>query len=419
MVYDLSCVMNYVYQNLHSPYFNWAQILLDLNLLRSFDEHDIFYGELLLRFRLEGDEDKSKLFTEYVHGFRYFSLLIDLLNNLSQIHSSKLLEIGYELTILDQEPLPAISGIDNTDNHYYQALLTQEQVARARLLCLELLCSQVNKKQYSDFIKNFFAAQNLDDYVKILERFDKEQKALDELSNKALNVLESKIKDNPDQQAIYDESLSEHSINVMAGPGAGKTFILLMKVARLVLSEHVPMRHILVLAYNRAVVVELKNRLHSLFNQLGLGSLAYRIPIFTFHGFAKYCLGQELNDINPNNWDTQLLEKLRNEPNLFDKILPDLQYVMVDEFQDITFPRLYLLLLLKQSYTNLRYFTIGDINQSIYGFDRINSARSPLWGNLAHSLIKDQEQTKDHLYGQKSGNWYTWRTILVMLSNRS
>ena len=396
LVYDLSCVMNYVYQNLHSPYFNWAQILLDLNLLRSFDEHDIFYGELLLRFRLEGDEDKSKLFTEYVHGFRYFSLLIDLLNNLSQIHSSKLLEIGYELTILDQEPLPAISGIDNTDNHYYQALLTQEQVARARLLCLELLCSQVNKKQYSDFIKNFFAAQNLDDYVKILERFDKEQKALDELSNKALNVLESKIKDNPDQQAIYDESLSEHSINVMAGPGAGKTFILLMKVARLVLSEHVPMRHILVLAYNRAVVVELKNRLHSLFNQLGLGSLAYRIPIFTFHGFAKYCLGQELNDINPNNWDTQLLEKLRNEPNLFEKILPDLQYVMVDEFQDITFPRLYLLLLLKQSYTNLRYFTIGDINQSIYGFDRINSARSPLWGNLAHSLIKDQEQTKDN-----------------------
>lgn len=81
-------------------------------------------------------------------------------------------------------------------------------------------------------LQNFFAAQNLDDYVKILERFDKEQKALDELSNKALNVLESKIKDNPDQQAIYDESLSEHSINVMAGPGAGKTFILLMKVAR-------------------------------------------------------------------------------------------------------------------------------------------------------------------------------------------
>jgi superfamily I DNA/RNA helicase len=54
----------------------------------------------------------------------------------------------------------------------------------------------------------------------------------------------------------------------IAGPGSGKTHVLTLRCARLIYKEHILPEHILVLAYNRAVVVELRNRLNKLFTSL-------------------------------------------------------------------------------------------------------------------------------------------------------
>ena len=70
--------------------------------------------------------------------------------------------------------------------------------------------------------------------------------------------------------------------------------------------EKVPAEKILVLAYNRAVVIELRNRLDKLFTKLGMGRVAHKLRVFTFHALAKVCMGQQLNDIPPERWESLL-----------------------------------------------------------------------------------------------------------------
>ncbi|MCP6280360.1 UvrD-helicase domain-containing protein, partial [Klebsiella pneumoniae] len=68
---------------------------------------------------------------------------------------------------------------------------------------------------------------------------------------------------------------------MLAGPGSGKTHVLTLRCARLIYTEHVSPNKILVLAYNRAVVTELRNRLNHLFTRLGMSRTANRINVHT------------------------------------------------------------------------------------------------------------------------------------------
>ncbi|MBK7387632.1 MAG: UvrD-helicase domain-containing protein [Bacteroidetes bacterium] len=144
-----------------------------------------------------------------------------------------------------------------------------------------------------------------------------------------------KIKDlNDEQRKVYDAEINNH-ISVMAGPGSGKTHTLTLRVARLVHHIGTNPEEILVLAYNRAVVSELKERLGKLFNDLGYGNLAKRIKIFTFHGMAKrYCLN-EVNGQPFDEWENILLQRLIKSPGQILNQLAPLKHILVDEFQDI------------------------------------------------------------------------------------
>ncbi|MBL0341224.1 MAG: UvrD-helicase domain-containing protein [Bacteroidetes bacterium] len=71
----------------------------------------------------------------------------------------------------------------------------------------------------------------------------------------AIKSEEDKLKE--EQKIIYNAEVNQH-INVIAGPGSGKTHTLTLRVARLVHHVGVMPESILVLAYNRAVVSELK-----------------------------------------------------------------------------------------------------------------------------------------------------------------
>lgn len=62
----------------------------------------------------------------------------------------------------------------------------------------------------------------------------------------------------------------------------------------------------------------------------------------------------------------------KKKPNDVRAAMPDLQYVFIDEFQDITQTRLDAMFGLKKIYYGLTFFTIGDKDQSIYGFEKKN-----------------------------------------------
>jgi ATP-dependent DNA helicase RecQ len=142
-----------------------------------------------------------------------------------------------------------------------------------------------------------------------------------------------------------------------------------LRVARLVYYKFANPEEILVLAYNRAVVSELKERLGKLFKDLGFGNLAKRIKIFTFHGLAKKYCQEYLEGLKFDEWEPKLLQILTNTPGVILNQLAPLKHILVDEFQDIDEVRMDLLYCLNDL-TKAYLFIIGDPNQSIYGYSR-------------------------------------------------
>jgi ATP-dependent DNA helicase RecQ len=71
---------------------------------------------------------------------------------------------------------------------------------------------------------------------------------------------------NPDQQAIV-AAPQEGNYLVLAGPGAGKTRVIVHRVAWLLRERMVLPEEIMVLAYNRSAAVEIRRRLWALVGQ--------------------------------------------------------------------------------------------------------------------------------------------------------
>ena len=83
--------------------------------------------------------------------------------------------------------------------------------------------------------------------------------------NKELSVL-------TEEQRSVCEARYDAKLLVNAGPGAGKTKVLMMRCAHLINKQNIKPEEILVLAFNRAVVHEIKERIYNLFVGLGYGS---------------------------------------------------------------------------------------------------------------------------------------------------
>lgn len=201
--------------------------------------------------------------------------------------------------------------------------------------------SKLGRDKQSEFIRMYFQNRNYDEFLELAGNYCPEEhpEILDALSEEALGKEEGKLKGNPAQLAIYNNPITEH-INVLAGPGSGKTHVLTLRCAKLVYKEHVDPSHILVLAYNRAVVVELKNRLNKLFRRLGLSRMAHQMHVYTFHALAKIILGDKLDNVSTERWEQLLYKYIRENRSKFLAKFPDIDFVLIDEFQDVTTPRL-------------------------------------------------------------------------------
>ncbi|WP_308498416.1 DEAD/DEAH box helicase [uncultured Anaerobiospirillum sp.] len=359
--------------NSYTWHDNWCAVINMLGLMHR-DSINLRNKYELKHSRNNAYDAYNKL-SEQIYGYNYFRFILDALGTLNFIKSSSLMSFGIEIFTLDGCKSD-IDAADTEQSKFYnkrREFELIEQFRRLRISIMQLFCEQVPESMRNSFIQSIFQSKNSDDFVNNIAKFsNKNSMLLQQLQAHALELEESKLVDNEEQWQIYNAPLNQN-INVMAGPGSGKTHILTMRAARLVYREHVAPESILVLAYNRAVVIELKNRLSTLFSELGMPRLGRRIKVFTFHGLAKRCLQGKLNDIETSSWELALASYLQLEPQLFTSLFPRLEYLMIDEFQDITATRLQVLNLIVSQYQDLRLFTIGDINQSIYGFDRINN----------------------------------------------
>lgn len=318
-------------------------------------------------------------------GVRYYEDVLSVLQHLQYVEHSPLIETGIEVLTTN---LSADTIDDGFDEHspmykYRQDFDNQERIKKVRLACMNIFTT-IKKDVQSSFIQRYFQCRNYDDYLSLAGEYVPDGSDLmKELTEEALKLEEEKmygneakkIPVNHEQIAIYEQPKNVH-INVLAGPGSGKTHMLTMRCAQLIYKEHVEPSHLLVLAYNRAVVVELRNRLNALFSRLGMSRMANQLHVYTFHALAKKCMGRMLDNIKTELWETSFLSYLKNNEIDFRAHMPQIEFVLVDEFQDITEARLESLLSIHRIFPDAKFFTIGDINQSIYGFDRVPKDQS-------------------------------------------
>lgn len=167
-----------------------------------------------------------------------------------------------------------------------------------------------------------------------------------ELSPRQLSIIK-------DQNAKY--------IVVAAGPGSGKTRILVHKLASLLLMEDVKHEQLLMLTFSRAAAIEFKVRLLKL-----IGNAASFVEIKTFHSYCFDILGQVGNVEKSEEIIRVAIEKIRNNEVDISRITKTV--LVIDEAQDMDQDDYDIVKLLMEKNEEMRVIAVGDDDQNIYGF---------------------------------------------------
>src|SRR3989344_8472106 len=85
---------------------------------------------------------------------------------------------------------------------------------------------------------------------------------------------------NPAQKEAVDSI--EGPVMVVAGPGTGKTQVLTLRIANILLKTDTPPEAVLALTFTEAAAAQMRRRLADL-----IGTDAYRVNATTFHAFCN------------------------------------------------------------------------------------------------------------------------------------
>lgn len=178
------------------------------------------------------------------------------------------------------------------------------------------------------------------------------------------------------QMEIISDKFSR-CIVVAAGPGSGKTRVLVHKLASLLLLEDVKHEQFLMLTFSRAAATEFKQRLMGL-----IGNAAHFVEIKTFHSYCFDLLGRigTLEDSKNVVADAaKMILQGEVEPNKIGKTV-----LVIDEAQDMGTEEYALVKALMTKNEEMRVIAVGDDDQNIYGFRGSDS-------NNMYQLIQEPE----------------------------
>ena len=169
----------------------------------------------------------------------------------------------------------------------------------------------------------------------------------------------------PIQREIIDDDSSRYIV-VAAGPGSGKTRVLVHKLASLMMLEDVKHEQLLMLTFSRAAATEFKSRLLDL-----IGNAAHFVEIKTFHSYCFDLLGKigNLEDAaNVVQTAAQMIENGEVEPERITKTV-----LVIDEAQDMDEHEFALICALMRRNDDMRVIAVGDDDQNIFEFRGSNS----------------------------------------------
>ena len=198
---------------------------------------------------------------------------------------------------------------------------------------------------YKKFIAKYFKGNRNKEIERNLTP-DKYKQLFGQLSQRQLDIIS-------DKDSRY--------IVVAAGPGSGKTRVLVHKLASLLMLEDVKHEQLLMLTFSRAAATEFKQRLMEL-----IGNAAHFVEIKTFHSFCFDLLGRIGNLDDANDIIVKATEMIIQgdvEPNKIGKTV-----LVIDEAQDMSSEEYALVKALISNNEEMRVIAVGDDDQNIFEF---------------------------------------------------
>ena len=162
------------------------------------------------------------------------------------------------------------------------------------------------------------------------------------------------------QRDIIDDKDSKYIV-VAAGPGSGKTKVLVHKLASLLLMEDVKHEQLLMVTFSRAAATEFKKRLIDL-----IGNAACFIEIKTFHSYCFDLLGKVGSIEKSAKILKTTIEKIKTGDVELSRITKAV--LVIDEAQDMDSDEFALINLLIEKNEEIRIIAVGDDDQNIYSF---------------------------------------------------
>ncbi len=164
----------------------------------------------------------------------------------------------------------------------------------------------------------------------------------------------------PAQQKIIRDTGNPYIV-VAAGPGSGKTRVLVHKLASLLLMEDVKHEQLLMLTFSRASATEFKKRLIGL-----IGNAANYIEIKTFHSYCFDLLEKVGTIEKSDDILKQTVEKIKNKEVVLSRITKTV--LVIDEAQDMDENEFSLITTLMECNEEMKVIAVGDDDQNIYEF---------------------------------------------------
>ena len=183
------------------------------------------------------------------------------------------------------------------------------------------------------------------------------------------------------QQDIVTDDRDRTNVLVLAGPGSGKTRVLVHRIAYLLRMKREDPRGILVLAYNRHAAAEIRVRLRAL-----VGDDAFGVTVSTCHALAMKLVGASFvgQRADAEDFDGIVMEAVRQLEGeglskseaeaQRDTLIQGYRWILVDEYQDIGPAESQLISAvagrsLEDADLKLSLFAVGDDDQNIYAFN--------------------------------------------------
>ena len=318
-----------------------------LHVLLGHAEREGLTGERLVRFSLDelrrALEERSALGREIKDGFNAIEKTLLFLDEHDVIKLEKGLAIfrqAMTIQVLEEAKGRRYSQRDYRplDEHYEQRVCQIHAMGRYFDEAHKTLdggrryVQDYFSLRAPEFVRHYFG-----DEPEVLERAT---------SRESYEAIVENLR-NAAQEGIVTAS-KDRNMLVLAGPGSGKTRVVIHRCAYLLRVERIRPENILVICFNRSAMHELRMRLRKL---VGV-RLARKVAVYTYHALALRLTERSMADraeaageerIDFDSIIDEANRRLRGEESVLgvepdelrDRLLSGFEYVLVDEYQDI------------------------------------------------------------------------------------